>query len=92
MNRVQVSFGSDPDLYAALVAYAAETQRTPANLCKHAIAALLSRQHRWATKTRGRPLARERKGTHVEGSDPQPISRDTGRREEGEIQFHAGAV
>lgn len=60
--HVKVSFTDSPDLHAALLAYAAETQRSPANLCKHAVAALLSRQHRWTSGTRGRPLARERKG------------------------------
>ena len=81
-RRVEVSFADDPDLFAALTAYATETQRSPTNLCKHAIAALLSRQHRWATKARGRPLARERKGTDTEGTDPQPMAEATERREE----------
>jgi len=34
------------------------------------------------TGTRGRPLARERKGTDTEGTDPQPMAEATERREE----------
>lgn len=56
--KVNVSFQGCPDLHAALVAYATETQRSPANLCRHAVAALLSRQHKWTTGHRGKNLAK----------------------------------
>jgi hypothetical protein len=56
----KVNVTMDPAFHAALLAFAKEQDRTPANVLLHAGKALLSKYHAWSTGTRGRPFARVR--------------------------------
>ena len=51
-RRINVTMGDD--FYAALCAYAAEQECSPASLCLRGAKAVLSKAHRWRSGTRGR--------------------------------------
>ena len=68
--RVQVRM-SEP-FYAALLAFAAEQDRTPANVLLHAAKGYLSRYHAQGEKTQRRPVARTR--TAIESGGPGPVA------------------
>jgi hypothetical protein len=57
------------DFYNALLAFAAEQSRTPANVLLHAAKGYLSRYHAWGEKTPGRADACTRTGMESEGKE-----------------------
>ena len=63
--RIQITMGEA--FHAALVAFAAEQECSPASVVLRATKAYLSQHHRWSQKTRARPFPHVRKGIHLEG-------------------------
>jgi len=62
----------DPSFHTALLAFAAEQDRTPGNVLLHAGKAMLSKYGVWRTGTQGRPFARVRKAIQTDVGNPVP--------------------
>ena len=69
MGNPRVEVRMSQEFYDALSAFAAEQECSPASVMLRATKALLSKSHKWKCGTRGRPLARTRKGIQEEVSD-----------------------
>jgi hypothetical protein len=62
MSNPRVEVRMKRDFYQALLAFAKQQSRTPANVLLHAAKQFLSQHHAWTTGMQGRPFAHVRKG------------------------------